>query len=587
MRVTGVLLFAVLLALPGFAQTAQPGQTTQTGPPGTPQRAPARPARPGETPPKGTAVIKGQVRAEGSGTPVRRAQVRAMSMDGRGGGVTSTDNQGSFEIRDLAAGRYSITANKGGYVMGQFGQRRPGEPGTPIELSDGQTAEKVNFVLSRGGVISGRVVDDGGEPVAGTMVSAMRFQFMGGTRRLVPSGGGGMGGSDTTDDQGVYRLYGLPPGDYFVSANNRNMGFMSGPEMNNTEQDGFAPTYFPGTASVGEATRITLKPGQEVSAPFALIVARMSKIRGRVLNSRGEPIGRTMLMLVPADEVFGGMAFQTANNAMVGPDGAFQFTNVAPGRYTLNVRPMNMPGQAGEFATMPVTVGNDDIDGLLITTSIGATARGQVMTDDGSPPPFRFDQVQVFASSNDPSNQMMGGGTPRVNEDYTFELTNLFDRRILRGFVGTGGAGLGWQLKAVMYEGQDITDSGLDFTPGRTYEGLQIIFTQRVTDLSGLVTDDRNRPVLDATVIIFPADREKWGYQTRYIRSARPDTNGRYSVKNLPPFGDYLVIAVRNLESGQATDPEFLTRAREEAKSFSLNESETKAVDIRLSALVP
>jgi len=232
-------------------------------------------------------------------------------------------------------------------------------------------------------------------------------------------------------------------------------------------------------------------------------------------------------------------------------------------------------------------VGNEDIDGLLITTSVGATARGVIMTDDGSPPPFRFDQAQVFASSIEPSNQMMGGGTPRVNEDYTFELTNLFDRRILRGFVGTGGASLGWQLKAVMYDGQDVTDSGIEFTPGRTYEGLQIVFTQRVTDLSGLVTDDRNRPVLDATVVIFPADREKWGYQTRFIRSARPDTNGRYNVKNLPPFGDYLVIAVRSLESGQATDPEFLTRAREEAKAFSLNESETKAVDIRLSTLVP
>jgi protocatechuate 3,4-dioxygenase beta subunit len=549
---------------------------------------PARPLRPGETPPKGTAVIKGQVRAEGSGTPVRRAQVRATSMDGRGGGVTSTDNQGSFEIRDLAAGRYSISANKGGYVTGQFGQRRPGEPGTPIELSDGQTAEKVNFVLSRGGVISGRIVDDGGEPVAGTMVSAMRFQFMGGTRRLVPSGGMGMGGSDTTDDQGVYRLYGLPPGDYFVSANNRNMGFMSGPEMTNTEQDGFAPTYFPGTASVSDATRITVKPGQEVSAPFALIVARMAKIRGRVLNSRGEPVGRTMLMLVPADDVFGGMAFSTANNAMVGADGAFQFTNVAPGRYNLNVRPMNMPGQTGEFATMPITVGNEDIDGVLISTSLGATARGVIITDDATPPPFRFDQVQVFASSTEPGNQMMGGGMPRVNEDYTFELTNLFDRRILRGFVGAGGgSSLGWQLKAVMYDGHDVIDSGIDFTPGRTYEGLQIVFTQRVTDLSGLVSDDRNRPVLDATVVIFPADREKWGFQTRYIRSARPDTNGRYNVKNLPPFGDYLVIAVRNLESGQATDPDFLTRAREEAKPFSLTDAETKSVDIRLSTLIP
>jgi hypothetical protein len=67
----------------------------------------------------------------------------------------------------------------------------------------------------------------------------------------------------------------------------------------------------------------------------------------------------------------------------------------------------------------------------------------------------------------------------------------------------------------------------------------------------------------------------------------RPDTNGRYTTKNLPPGDDYLIIAVQNLEQGQGGDPEFLTRAREEAKPFSLTEGETKAVDLRLSPLVP
>jgi protocatechuate 3,4-dioxygenase beta subunit len=102
-----------------------------------------------------------------------------MSMEGRGGGVTSTDAEGRYEIKELPAGRYNVTASKGGFVQGSFGQRRPGEPGTPIDLSDGQSADKVNFVLARGGVISGRIVDDGGEPVSGTMVAAMRVPVHG------------------------------------------------------------------------------------------------------------------------------------------------------------------------------------------------------------------------------------------------------------------------------------------------------------------------------------------------------------------------------------------------------------------------
>jgi hypothetical protein len=591
MRAVAALAFASFIGSTTFVhgqaaaptQSSQPGQQTQPGQPG---RTPARPLRPGETPPKGTAILKGQVLAAVTGTPIRRVQVRAMSNEGRGGGVTSTDNEGRYEIKELAAGRYNISASKGGYASAAYGQKRPGEPGTPIDLSDGQTADKVNFVMSRGAVIAGRVVDDGGDPVAGTTVAAMRFAFVAGTRRLVP--GSGEGGQDRTDDQGNFRLYGLPPGEYYVSASNRN-NMMAMPGMTNTEADSFATTYFPGTPNLSDASRVTVKAGQEMTgANFALLAARMARIRGRVLNSRGEPMTGGMLMLAPSDPLLGMNFGMNMSNAMVAGDGSFQFANVAPGRYNLNVRPNGMPGGNSEFAVLPITVGNDDIDNVMVTTSLGATARGVIVTDDGSVPSFRHDNVQIFSSSADATANMFGGGLPKVNEDYTFEMSGLFDRRLVRASVGNMGvAPTGWYFKAVLLDGEDVTDRGIDFTPGRSYDGLQIVFSQKTTDLSGLVSDDRNKPILDATVVIFPADREKWTFQSRYVRSLRPDTNGRYNVKSLPALEDYLVIAVQNLEPGQFSDPEFLSRAKEEAKAFSLNEGETKAVDVKLSKLVP
>lgn len=562
----------------------QPGQQqTQPGQPGTPQRVPARPLRPGETPPKGSAVLRGQVMAAGTGAPVRRAQVRAMSNEGRGGGVTSTDNEGRYEIKDLAAGRYSITASKGGFVQSTFGQRRPNEPGTPIDLADGQTAEKVNFTLSRGSVIAGRILDDGGEPVSGTTVSAMRYQFMAGTRRLMP--GGGEGSTAWTDDQGSFRLYGLPPGDYYVRANNRTNTMMM-PGINNTEPEGFAPTYYPGTPNLSEASRVTVKAGQEMTgANFALIIARMARIRGRATNSSGQPVSNAMLMLSPAEPSIN-MPMNTMN-AMVSADGSFQFVNVAPGRYNLNVRPSGMASATAEIAMLPITVGNEDLDNVIVTTAIGAIARGVVTTDDGSVPPFRHDLVSIFPGPMDPmSGMIVMSGQNRMNEDYTFELTGLSDRRLLRASVGQTQAS-GWYLKAVLFDGDDITDSGMDFLPGRSYDGLQVVFTQKATDLSGVITDDRSKPVLDASAVIFPADSQRWTPSSRYVRTLRPDTNGRYNIKALPPHEDYLIIAVQNLEAGQGSDPDFLTRAKEEAKPFSLTEGETKAVDVKLSKLVP
>ena len=178
--------------------------------------------------------------------------MRAISIEGRGGGVTSTDTEGRFEIKELPAGRYNVSASKGGFVTGQFGQRRPGEPGTPIDLAEGQTAEKVNFALSRGSVISG--TNRRRRWRAGVGNAGRRrcvTQFVAGARRLVP--GGGEGSTDRTDDQGGFRLYGLPPGDYFISANNRSNHDDRAAGINNTEADGFAPTYFPGTPNLSEA----------------------------------------------------------------------------------------------------------------------------------------------------------------------------------------------------------------------------------------------------------------------------------------------------------------------------------------------
>lgn len=560
-------------------QPAPPGQTApgQTSP-GQPGRAPARPLRPGETPPKGSAIIRGSVIAATTGAPVRRAQVRVMSNDGRGSnGVTSTDNEGRFEVKELAAGRYIVTATKGGFVTAQFGQRRPNEPGTPIELVDGQTADKVSFSLTRGSVIAGRVLDDGGEPVAGAQVQAMRYAFSAGTRRMMPAGG--EGGFDRTDDQGSFRMFGLPPGEYFVSAVSRGNGFISA-DTNNTEAEGLAPTYYPGTPNLAEASRITLRPGQEMTgANFSMVVARLAKVRGRALNSHGEPVSNAMMALSPADPTQMSMSF---NNTMVGRDGAFQFVNVAPGRYNLSVRPNGMPTSNGEFATMPIVVGSDDIDNVMISTSLGVTARGVIVTDDGSAPTFKPSQTNVMANPAEPMTMTFGNSPSKVNEDYSFEISGLADRRLIRV-----AAGPGWYLKAVLHGGDDVTDTGVDFVSGRPVDDLQVVMTQKTTELSGLVTDDRNRPVVDATVVIFPANRERWGYLSRYLRTTRPDTEGRYNARSLPPGEDYLIIAVQNLESGQGGDPEFLARALEEAKPLTLNEGETKAVDVKLSKLTP
>jgi uncharacterized protein (DUF2141 family) len=223
---------------------------------------------PGRQMKTGTARIKGRIVVAETGAPVRRAQVRLS-----GGEIlpktVSTDNEGAYEFHDLPAGRYTISATKSGYVNVSYGQTRPFESPKQLDLTDGQTLDKADITMPRGSVISGRIIDEFGEPVADAQVSAMRSTWSNGKRRLQSAGR-----TATTNDLGQYRIYGLPPGDYFVSATLRGSQEMMVMEMAvaairtsisepETPRSGYAPTYYPGTPNGNEAQKLTLAVGQE------------------------------------------------------------------------------------------------------------------------------------------------------------------------------------------------------------------------------------------------------------------------------------------------------------------------------------
>lgn len=518
--------------------------------------------------PRGTAVLRGQVVAMDSGAPVRRAQVRVSAQNVREARLATTDADGRFEIRELAAGRYTMTASKGGFVTLQYGQRRPGESGTPLELADGQVLDKLLIGLPRGSVISGRVTDEFGEPVANAAVMAMRYAYAGGARRLVPAGA-----RDTTDDQGQYRLFGLPPGDYFVSANLRTR------EVTDPGDDpsGYAPTYFPGTPDPGEAERVRLGLAQENSSvSFGLVATRLVSVSGQVLGSTGGPPPGGSVVLMPPGNARGAAAFRPGGGGRIDTSGAFRIANVAPGRYQLQAR-TGVRGE-GEFARIDVTVGAEDVAGLTLVTAPAGRLSGTVVTDTGAPLPSSAQPIQVAArpATPDAAPALGGGGGGRIAGNGTFELGNITDPRVIRVTVPQG-----WMLKSVTLNGQNITDTPIDVGPGQHVAGLRVEITQKVGTLTGTVLDARKQPVLDATVVLFAADERLRTFQSRFTRTARPDQQGTIRITGLPP-GDYMAVALQGLEEGQASDPEFLTSIEELATRLSLEEGESRALTLDL-----
>ena len=198
-----------------------PGARGQ-GPAGRGMGMPERPALPRDAASAqplavGTALVSGTVVVAGTGQPARRARVTLNATEGGGSRTATTDENGRYGFSALAAGRYSLSASKTGHVGVTFGATRPGRPGTPIQLGDGEKFEAV-LQLPRGSVITGTVLDEHGEPTPGTPVRAMRYVMQAGRRTLQQSGTG------STDDRGIYRVYGLQPGEYLVSAVPRNTG---------------------------------------------------------------------------------------------------------------------------------------------------------------------------------------------------------------------------------------------------------------------------------------------------------------------------------------------------------------------------
>src|SRR5205823_6775586 len=224
---------------------------------------------PGRQAKTGTGRLLGRIVATDSGSVVRRAQVRISSPD-IGTKTALTDAQGRYEFKDLPAGRFTLSVSKSGFVTMQYGQSRPFEPGRPIELADAQVMEKADIALPRGSAVSGRVLDEFGEPVADASVAVMRSQYSGGRRRLVPAGRPSM-----TNDLGAFRIFGLPPGEYYLTSTLRTMDTMmmdmlggaslGGPTGSNNNS-GYAATYYPGTPNPAEAQRVTLALGQELSS---------------------------------------------------------------------------------------------------------------------------------------------------------------------------------------------------------------------------------------------------------------------------------------------------------------------------------
>jgi len=559
-RVLVWLVGFVLVPVLGFGQQpAIPAGAPQAGqPPQGPARDTSQTAR------TGTATLRGRVVAADTGQPLRKAQVRIVAPDIRENRMTSTDGDGKYEFKEVVPGRYTVSASKGSYVSLQYGQQRPFEPGKPLEILDRQLVEKVDFALPHGAIITGRVIDEFGEPLPDAMVMVQRYQNFNGQRRLVPAGRNG-----TTNDIGEFRIFAIPPGQYYLSATLRSM---NGPLTDSDDRSGYAPTYFPGTTSIAEAHKITVALGQQLSdVNMALLPSRMARLTGSAVDAQGRPMVG-MVMPIPRGD---SMAMMFGPPAQIKPDGSFTLAGLAPGRYMLQAR--GMGGPDADVAYLDLTVNGDDINGIRLAATRPSVVSGRVIVDPAAATSLRASTLSLSLQSVQPDMFMIGMPPGKVNDDFTFEIKAAPNTARIALF----GQLPGWAIKSVRYRGVDVTDSGIEFRPNEDVSDVEVELTNRVSTVSGLVTNAKGEALKDYTVVVFPQDRDKVTPNSRFMRTARPDQDGRYKVTGLPP-GEYRVIALDYVDPNEWNSAEFIDGVRSKATAFSLTEGDTKSVDLKV-----
>jgi protocatechuate 3,4-dioxygenase beta subunit len=529
----------------------------------------------------GTAAIRGRVVSLDSGQPLRRVQIFISGSRARLARAALTDADGRYEFKNLPADRYLVSAQKSGYVTLAYGQRGPRDSGRPLAVADGERVEKIDFQMPRGGVITGRVVDELGEPLADVSISVLAYMWTGSGRRLMP-----LPHHASTNDLGQYRLYGMPPGDYVISAAYRE--HMSGPMLDDQSEaasSGYAPTFYPGTANAAEAQRVTVAIGQEVSADMQLTAMRVSRVSGSVVDASGQPVDNGYVQLRLVGDLF-------PSSMLIGQltkGGGFTISGVPPGSYMLMTLDQMKSAEDGRRAGfLPLTVGGEDLAGVRLVMSSGATIRGRVLFEGGPAPaltgvPLAGVQVTCSPSEADPAMPMVFPA--KMHEDGTFTLKGLFAPCRVGAMVTappdrTPGR---WTVKTVRQGGADITDRSIEVSE-KGMSDVEIVFTNRVTTLTGTVTGSTAAPVTDYTLVAFAEDKTFWTVAApRRIRAVRPDQAGVFKAVALPP-GDYLVAAVERLESGSEWDPETLARLAPLATRVTLTEGATQTVTVKLSA---
>ena len=489
-------------------------------------------------------LIAGKVTIQGKAAPDITVALRAD--DGSDGEspppprIVTTDKEGNYQITNVAAGAYQIAPIAPSFVVANASSSIGSNVsnGRSLILAERETVRNVDFALTRGGVISGRVTDSEGQPLIEQPIDLTVVSDDGKTsvgQMLLPG--------PQTDDRGIYRAFGLPKGKYLVSVGRRQRGFFGGASSD------YRQTFHPAVTDAAKASIIEVTEGSEATNVDITVTNNPTSdtfsISGRIVDgTTGEPLARVVLGL------------QTRNSSVSSRDwgsnqsGEFRFQNLLPGKYSIYVEPqLNSEVRAEPLA---VEVIDRDVTGLVMKTIRSASVSGVLVFENsdaksnvGKPGQL---ELQTFVLTEDQE-----GGRARqvsVKPDASFRVGGLPAGRAF--FVIMSNAAKGFRIVRVERDGA-LQQRGMEIKDGEAVTGVRLVTRVGSGSVRGVVKAEGGElPVPPRLQVWLSVPGEEGINPFGAMVQPQVDLRGHFLIEKLAP-GDYEVNAAVFTPRGRVT----------------------------------
>jgi protocatechuate 3,4-dioxygenase beta subunit len=522
------------------------------------------------------ASLAGTVLKQPSGEPLKKAIIELIAENQEEGGnyTATSDQDGHFSIPDIQPGRYRMFVERTGFL--EVDEKRRRSEGLLISLDAGQELKDQTLHMLAAAVVTGRVLDEDGDPMANVEISVLRRK----ASTFEPAG------SAHTDDLGAYRVGGLLPGKYYIVATPMP-SFQSLVASQKKADDpaksappSYAPTYYPSAIDRAQASPVALHAGEEMPADFSLTPRHMAHIRGKVGGLRADAKGMVVLRNKDA-----GPAFAAGE---LDKSGRFEIPNVAPGNYILIA--MAVMSETPLSQREPIEVGSSDIDDLQFTLMPPATVRGYVHFD-GKFPKSEAAKAVVFLRAQDGGEDLFNSialsyddapsshGFAKVKPDGSFELTNVPSGMYDVSVSGDAKTFNETYVDSVTVGTRNFVDTGLNVNGGIVVADVSV--SSETGMIEGTVTADKGDPVADAVVVAVPNSRFR--RQASRYQKVSADQAGRFTMRGLRP-GTYTLLAWEHLEGDEYQDADFLKPYEDRGVEVKLEKASHQSVRLTVMA---